>query len=296
MNNKTGYKQQQNLSIAQLLAELPSFVAVLVSAILSRNLLVYVDLLDSSRYLISLVLIVLLSKKLTKDLRYEYNYGIGKIEAISSLLCDGMGFFGLLITLGFSVQAIIIPEQPSDFVIAVVGLKVINVCFDTAFFVKQGKITKLHHSAISKSNHAEALSALLFDSVGLVSLFVIWLLRDNSVGGYVAPVISIFVATYFIFGYVRRIRQALNELTDKTLPEEEQMKILNILTRYYSSYSQFHSINSHKSGDVVLIDLHLSFEKNTSVEDVISLKKQMQQEFDAQLGGKCVTNIIVSDA
>ena len=45
-----------------------------------------------------------------------------------------------------------------------------------------------------------------------------------------------------------------------------------------------------------MIDLHLSFEKNTSVEDVISLKKQMQQEFDAQLGGKCVTNIIVSDA
>ena len=110
MSNKTGYKQQQNLSVAQLLAELPSFVAVLVSAILSRNLLVYIDLLDSSLYLISLGLIGALSKKLTKDLRYEYNYGVGKIEAIASLLCDGMGFFGLLITLGFSVQAIILPK------------------------------------------------------------------------------------------------------------------------------------------------------------------------------------------
>ena len=154
MSNQSGYKQQQNLSTAQLLAEVPSFVAVLVSALFSRNLLVYIDLLDSSMYLVSLVLIVVLSRKLTKDLRYEYNYGVGKIEAISSLLCDGMGFFGLLITLGFSVQAIIVPEQPSDLVIAVVGLKVINVCFDTAFFVKQGKITKLHHSAISKSNPA----------------------------------------------------------------------------------------------------------------------------------------------
>ena len=161
MSNKSGYKQQQNLSIAQLLAELPSFVAVLVSALLSRNLLVYIDLLDSSMYLVSLVLIVILSKKLTKDLRYEYNYGVGKIEAVASLLCDGMGFFGLLITLGFSVQAIILPEQPSDFVIAVVGLKVINVAFDTAFFVKQRKITKIHSSAISNANYAEALSALL---------------------------------------------------------------------------------------------------------------------------------------
>ena len=294
MTNKSGYKQQQNLSIAQLLAELPSFVAVLVSALLSRNLLVYVDLLDSSMYIISLVLIVFLSKKLTKDLRYEYNYGVGKIEAITSLLCDGIGCFGLLITLGFSVQSIIRPEQPSDFVIAVVGLKVINVAFDTAFFVEQRKITKIHSSAISNANYAEALSALLFDSVALVSLFVMWLLRNNPIGGYISPGVGIFVAIYLMFGYVKRIRQALTELTDKTLPEEDQMKILNILTRYYNSYSQVCSVNSHKSGDIVRIDLHLSFEKNTRVEDVINLKKQMQDEFDS-LFGNCTVNIIVGD-
>ena len=294
MSNKSGYKQQQNLSIAQLLAELPSFVAVLVSAILSRNLLVYVDLLDSSMYLISLVLIVLLSKKLTKDLRYEYNYGVGKIEAIASLLCDGMGCFGLLITLGFSVQSIIFPEQPSDFVIAVVGLKVINVSFDTAFFVKQRKITKIHSSAISNANYAEALSALLFDSVALVSLFVMWLLRNNPIGGYIAPIVSIFVAIYLMFGYVKRIRQALTELTDKTLPEEEQMKILSILTRHYNCYSQVHSVNSHKSGDCIRIDMHLSFERNTSFEEILTLKKQMQDELDSQFGN-CIVNIIVGD-
>ena len=294
MSNKSGYKQQQNLSIAQLLAELPSFVAVLVSAILSRNLLVYVDLLDSSMYLISLVLIVVLSKKLTKDLRYEYNYGVGKIEAIASLLCDGMGCFGLLITLGFSVQSIIRPEQPSDFVIAVVGLKVINVSFDTAFFVKQRKITKIHSSAISNANYAEALSALLFDSVALVSLFVMWLLRNHPIGGYISPVVSIFVAIYLMSGYVKRIRQALTELTDKTLPEEEQMKILSILTRHYDSYSQVHSVNSHKSGDCIRIDMHLSFERNTSFEEILTLKKQMQDELDSQFGN-CIVNIIVGE-
>ena len=294
MGNKSGYKQQQNLSIAQLLAELPSFVAVLVSALLSRNLLVYIDLLDSAMYLVSLVLIVILSKKLTKDLRYEYNYGVGKIEAISSLLCDGMGFFGLMITLGFSVRAIIIPEQPSELVIAVVGLKIINVAFDTAFFVKQHKITKIHYSAISKSNYAEALSALLFDSVALVSLFAMWLLRANPIGGYIAPVVSIFVAIYLMIGYVKRIRQALNELTDKTLPEEDQMKILNILTRYYDSYSQFYSINSHKSGEVIRIDIHISFEKNTTFEDILKLKKQMQDEFNS-LFGNCSLNIIAEE-
>ena len=294
MSNKSGYEKQQNLSIAQLLAELPNFVAVVVSAILSRNLLVYIDLLDSSMYLISLGLIIFLSRKLRKDLRYEYNYGVGKIEAISSLLCDSMGFLGLLITLGFSVQAIIVPEQPSELVIAVVGLKIINVAFDTAFFVKQRKITKIHNSAISKSNYAEALSALLFDSVALVSLFAMWLLRANSIGGYIAPVVSIFVVIYLIVGYAKRIRQSFIELTDKTLPEEQQMKILNILNRHYNSYSQFHSINSQKSGDITRIDIHLSFEKGTSVDEVISLKKKMQDELN-QIFENCSVNIIAEE-
>ena len=294
MGNKLGYEQQQNLSFAQILAEVPSFVAVLVSAILSRNLLVFIDLFDSFMYLISLSLVVVLSKKLKKDLRYEYNYGIGKVEAISSLICDGIAFFGLLFMLGLSVYEIMYPEQPSKLVIAVVGLKVINVVFDIVFFVKQRKITKIHNSAISKANYAEALSALLFDSVALVSLFAVWLLRDNPIGGYISPVVSIFVAIYLMFGYVKRTRQALIELTDKTLPEEEQMKILNILTRYYDSYSQVHSVNSHKSGDCIRIDMHLSFERNTSFEEILTLKKQMQDELDSQFGN-CIVNIIVGD-
>ena len=294
MSNESGYKQQQNLSFAQLLAELPSFAAVLVSALLSRNLLVYIDLLDSSMYLVSLVLIVVLSRKLTKDLRYEYNYGVGKIEAIASLLCDGMGFFGLMITLGFSARAIIFPEQPSELVIAVVALKVINVAFDIAFFAKQHKITRIHNSAISKSNYAEALSALLFDSVALVSLLAMWLLRDNTVGCYIAPVVSIFVAICLMVGYVKRIRQALTELTDKTLPEEEQMKILNILNRYYDSYSQFHSISSRKSGQSTTVDIFLSFEEGERIETIAYLQKKMQEELGEQLGN-CTVNIIVKN-
>ena len=294
MSNKSAYKKQQNLSFAQLLAECPSFFAVLVSAILSRTLLVLVDLIDSFIYLIRVGLIVVLSKKLTKDLHYEYNYGVGKLEAIASLLCDGIAFSGLLITLGLSVYSIIFPVPPSDLVIAVVGLKVINVSFDTVFFVKQRKIIKMHHSTISESNYAEAVESLLFDSVALVSLLAMWLLRDNPIGGYISPVVSIFVVIYLMFGYFKRTKAALEELTDKTLPEEQQMKILNVLSKFYDSYAQVHSVNSHRSGDMARIDLHLSFEKNTGFEEIVRLKEQMQEEFNRQIG-PCVINIVVGD-
>ena len=121
-----------------------------------------------------------------------------------------------------------------------------------------------------------------------------WLLRNNPIGGYISPVISIFVAIYLIYGCIKRTRQSLNELTDKTLPEDQQMKILNILTRFYNNYSQCYSINSHKSGDFIKIDLHLSFEKNTRFEEIVNFKNQIQKEFDSQFGN-CEINIIVAD-
>jgi hypothetical protein len=67
-----------------------------------------------------------------------------------------------------------------------------------------------------------------------------------------------------------------------------------ILTRYYSSYSQFHSINSPKSGDITRIDIHLSFEKGASVDEVISLKKKMQDELN-RIFENCSVNIIAEE-
>ena len=167
--------------------------------------------------------------------------------------------------------------------------------WDLAFFVKQRKILKNHHSAIIETNYAAALGALLFDVIAFFSLMAMWLLRNNRIGGYISPVVSIFAVVYLTSGCLKRIKAALNELTDKTLPEEQQMKILNTLTKHYNSYSQLYSIGSRKSGEVTMVDIHLSFEEDARVEDVANLQKQMQEDLNSQLGN-CVVNIIVKNA
>jgi divalent metal cation (Fe/Co/Zn/Cd) transporter len=294
MDAQSGYKKQQNLSFIQLLSELPAFIVTLISAIFANTMLLFVDLMDSLGNLIRIAMVTLLSKKLSKDLRYEYNYGVEKIEAIVSMFCNGIVFFGLLVTLGLSIYAIVFPDTPSDSIIAAAGIKVINVGFDTSFFVTQRNILKTHRSAISEANYAAALASLLFDSVTLLSLLAIWILRNNPIGSYISPVISIVVAIYLLIGCVKRTKLSLEDLTDKTLPEEMQMKILNILVRFYDSFSQIHAINSHKSGTDVRVDLYLAFENDLSYEEVVDFKKRIQEEFDREIGD-CTVNIIVSE-
>ena len=105
MSGNTGYKKQQSLSFAQFLTEIPSFIIILAAAILSRTLIIFVDLLDSLGYIIRNVMIICISRRLSKDLRFEYNYGVGKIEAISSIFGDGIVLFGMCLTLCLSVYS-----------------------------------------------------------------------------------------------------------------------------------------------------------------------------------------------
>ena len=67
-----------------------------------------------------------------------------------------------------------------------------------------------------------------------------------------------------------------------------------VLARHYDSYSQLHAINSHKIGDLMQIDLYLTFEENTSFSEIANPKNQMQTEFDTQFGN-CAVNIIVGE-
>ena len=68
MSNESGYVEQKNLSSIQLLAEIPTLVETLLSAIFSKALLLYVDLFDSLGYIIRYALLIILSKKLSKNL------------------------------------------------------------------------------------------------------------------------------------------------------------------------------------------------------------------------------------
>ena len=294
MSHESGYSAQKNLSAVQLLAEVPTLIETLLSAVFSGALLLYVDLLDSLGYIIRYALIIILSKKLSKNLEYEYNYGVGKIEAISSLLCDGIVLFGMFLTSCISIYSICFPSKPSDLLIGVAGFKLYDIIWDLAFFVKQRKILKAHRSAVIETNYAAALGALLFDVIAFVSLMAMWLLRNNPIGGYISPVTSLFAVVYLTSGCIKRIKAALSELTDKTLPEEQQMKILNVLTRHYNRYSQFHSICSRKSGEVTMVDICLSFEENAKVEAIAKLQKQLQEDLNSQLGN-CVVNVIVKN-
>ena len=65
------YQNQQKVSFLSFLTELPNFVAVTVSAILSGSLIVWMDFVDSLGNVLNTGLVAFLSHRLRRNLKYE---------------------------------------------------------------------------------------------------------------------------------------------------------------------------------------------------------------------------------
>lgn len=292
MKEQTVYKKQQKLTGVQFLMEMPNLVAVTLSAIASHSLIVWLDFIDSLGNALSEFMVIVLSRKMCRDLRYEYNYGVGKIEAMTALFCGSIKLCGLLAVAVLSVIQLLHPDRPSDVLIYVILFKVVCVILDALFVRSQYKIKKENPTNIAQSEYIALVSALLFDASALVSLLCVWLLRNNVVSWYISPALSVIIAVVLIVICVDHIRKAVSELSDKTLPEEEQMKILRVLTMHDDEYSNLGSIKSRYNGTEVIIDISMSFSNSTTYSEIAALQKAMQEELAGEIENSHITIVI----
>lgn len=292
MEQQSVYKKQQKLTFLLILMELPNFVAVSISAIVSHSLLVWLDFIDSAGNVLSECLVMILSRHISRDLRYEYNYGVGKIEAMTALFCESITLCGLLFVMGSSVAQLFSPEKPSDFLVFVVVLKVINVLVDAMILREQAKIKNESSTHITQNEYISDVNALLFDAGALVSLLCVWLMRNLVFSWYISPILSLGIAIYMFVICLRHVRQAIIDLSDKTLPEEEQLKILKVLSGHDKEYLLFGGIKSRYNGTDVMVDISVEFSPDTRFEEISRFQNELQKELSREIENCCVAVVI----
>lgn len=74
-----------------------------------------------------------------------------------------------------------------------------------------------------------------------------------------------------------------------------QLKILSALTPFYDRYDQLISINSHRSGNCVYVDLLISFDKDVTFEQIVKLRQGVAKDLNGILEN-CVLNLVVREA
>ena len=274
---KKHYRRQAEISIFLLFGEVPNCIIVFFLALSTRSLIVYADLIDSLSLLLRTFCMLILSKKLRKDLKFEYNYGVGKIEALVSLALD----FLLLLSVGFmiffAVTDLVDPQQPSETIGIAVLFKVLCVALDFVVFWKQYRLCKQSDSFILKSELSVRIKSLVFDLISFFALLFVYLFRDNRFIWYFSSIFCIGLSVYLITTVVLRMRVAVKEVLDKTADENIQKAVLKTITANYDKYDEFKGIKSRVAGGVIFIELELGFDDKTTVVEVQQLVNDIHE-------------------
>ncbi len=294
MEQQEAYNSQKKLSSLSFLTELPNLIAVTIAAMMSHSILTWLDFVDSLGNIVSDAIVVVQSRKMSKDLRYEYNYGVGKLEAMTTFFCQSIEIGGLLVILVISIMQLINLKRPSDLLIYVVVLKAINVLVDIAFEHEQRKIKNANPSSVANGEYLATVGVLFFDITTLLSILIVWLLRNNPVSWFVSPLFSIAIAIGLLMYCLRNVRNAVNELTDRTLPEKDQLEIMRVLVKYSDEYSSFGSIKSHYNGMYADVDITVTFFPDTTFEEIRRFRNEIQSEMDKDIE-HCRVSIIVAN-
>lgn len=289
MKKEQIYQKQYQISLFELFTTLPHFAAMLVSAFLSSSLLVWLEVIDSAIHVANIGFVTAISKKLTRNLKYEYNYGVDKIEALSVLLISSFELFSVLIILFLSFSDIASPTQPSGLLLLPILIKIINITFDSIVLVKQKKLQSYANTKIIQSEYATSVTGFMFGLVTFVSIFVCWVFRKYQIVWYFSPVMSILIALYITHHSVSCIRRAISELAEKTLPENEQMQILKCLSAFYSEYTELVSVNSLVRGDMNYIELRLKFAPDKTYAEIEDFKRRFSEALNEQMGNGKIT-------
>ncbi len=103
------------------------------------------------------------------------------------------------------------------------------------------------------------------------------------------PLAALGLAAYMGWTAVTLARQALSEIMDVALPDEELRAIHDVIAAHAGEIRGFHRLRSRKAGPTRHVDMHLLVDPQSTVEEVHAVCDEIEREITERLPGAEVT-------
>ena len=285
--------EQYKVAVLLVVWKIPVFFTSFIAAVASHSLVLWLEFIENASILIPGVVLLILSRKLNRNLKFRYNYGTEKVEAITALCCEMFDLAGLFCILLFSVRRLINGGAGEEghllfaLIVSIVGLLI-----DFLIYRKEKKLAENNHSKMLHTAYVSSQKEFVFDFVSIITLIVGIIFSGRSWIHYFAPVVSILLVISFSVLVLKNLKRSLIDLTDLTLDEENQLIILKILSEFYEEYEALGEVKSRMTGANIYVDIELSFPDDRCYKDIIKTVSAMKERVAEELG-KCTVNVII---
>ena len=209
-------------------------------------------------------------KEASKPADHDHAYGHGKIESLAGL------FQSLFITAsGFYLIVESVKRLVSGTAIEYVGVALLVMVLSTVvtfFLVKRLKSVATQTGSLIVGTESLHFTTDLATNVGVI--LALLLVRWSGVVLW-DLLIAIVIAIYILKQSFGILRNAVDELIDRALPEEIQEDIRKTILNYSPKIHGLHNLRTRKIGNKKFVDFHVELDKTLGFEEAHDLTEDL---------------------
>ena len=275
--------KKQNAAFLSILSNTFLIIVKIIAGLLMGSISVISEAAHSGIDLIASIVAFFSIKKAVEPADREHPYGHGKYENISGFFEAMLIFFAAAMIIYEAVKKLFHPIEmvKLDWGIVIMLISAIVNIIISRMLLQTSKRT----GSIALDADAVHHTIDVFTSLSVMAgLVVIRFTRIEILD----PIIGIAVAAMICKSSIDLTKRSIKDLLDERLPDDEEKTIHRVLDSY-PDVINYHNLRTRRSGNQREIDIHITMEKNTSLEKVHELCNTIENEINLALPGTIIT-------
>lgn len=287
---------KEKAALAGVWAGLVDTLVTLGALLASRSSVILSDFLKTFLEFVAVLLAWYAIRRIQRGNRQQYDYGLDKLENLSSLLVGLLMLVCLLVIITSAVRNILHPSHITGVGVWVSLIsQVVYGLVNSALGLKNRRLAQVDASPVLEAQ------ARLFLTKTMANLFILLSLVFSLVLGrfhwalFIDPAASLVIAGSILLAAMGILTSSFYDLLDRTLEETNQIKILRELALHFDEYEALHGIRSRRSGSQVFVEIFLEFDPEKKVGEVQAAIQRLRQSLEEKIGGSHVTIALATE-
>lgn len=226
-----------------------------------------------------------------------FDFGLGKLEQVLSFLvalalCASIAF----IWYKSLTRTAVIPHELAAMNFLAVGMTFINFCANAAPLPLLYKAKKTGRSVLVITQFRAKVAKTIGSAIATICVALNQLVSDPGVSLWADRVGITVVTVVTLHAAYELLKSAIPDLLDRTLPEDLQVKINQVLARHYESFDALKWCRSRQSGSEIEVHVGLGFSPDMPFGRVAEIAKSVMQDIEAAVpGSRAVVTPVMPD-
>ena len=258
-----------------------------IAVVMANSVMLLSDLLKSVTETFATFLSWLALRRVHRGESFDYNYGQGKLESISSLAVAGSMLVSWLIVTATAVERLRHPSPLGSIWLALLVTGA-SLAVNLRVWKHNRVLAQQSPSPIIESQWRLYRAKAVANACVLASLALGTAFQGQRWAAYVDPAGALVISGFLLVSAYRVVSDSFHELLDRTLDESLQLIIVAELAARYDDYEALHGVRSRRSGGNIYIEIFMEFAPDRRMFEVQALIDRIKADLEDRIHGSQV--------